>query len=228
MATKLSNVVVLDKATQRLQALKNYVKNAKTEIAINGEPHKLADVVAIYQTSLDTRAAVSTKRAETKAAMASRATAEAARRQADRALKPWVINQFGVESQEAIDFGFPPPKVASRSVESKTNAVALAQATRAARHTMGKRQKENVKGTLPVPTAPAAPAITVQPATPGVLTPNQAAVAQAPPPQASLKAPVATVVTPATPVANGASPVPSGITPIATGTAPQSNGAATS
>ena len=35
MATKLSNVVVLDKATQRLQALEELVKNAKTEENLN-------------------------------------------------------------------------------------------------------------------------------------------------------------------------------------------------
>jgi len=232
-ATKINNSIVVDKCTQRLQAMKRYVKNMKSEIPINGVSHKASDVIGIYQTCLDTRGAVITKRAETKAAINERGEAEGARREADRALKAWVIAQFGVSSQEALDFGFPPPKVASRSVQNKTDAVALAKATRAARHTMGSRQKRGVVGSLAAPTAPAAPAtVTVPLATPSISTPNQAPVVQTTTaPQASPTAPVATVTVTApavtAPVANGASPVPSGTTPIATGTAPQTNGAAT-
>ena len=142
-----SNATVIDKCTQRLQALKSYV-TPKAQIAINGVVHKATDVIEIYQRSLDTRAACSTKRAEMKAALSDRAAAEAQRREADRALKAYVVNQFGVSSQEAMNFGFPPPKTAARSVDSKALAVARAKATRKARHTMGRKQKEQIKGTV--------------------------------------------------------------------------------
>jgi hypothetical protein len=93
------------------------------------------------------------------------------RRAADRALKPWVVNEFGAESQQAHDFGFPPAKAPTRSVENKAEAKALAEATRKARHTMGSRQKEKVRGTIGVPTEPAAPAINpVQPTAPPVVS----------------------------------------------------------
>ena len=57
--------------------------------------------------------------------------------------------EFGVVSKEAIDFGFPPPKKPEITVEAKALAVARRKATREARGTMGKRQKERVLGVAP-------------------------------------------------------------------------------
>jgi hypothetical protein len=160
-----NNATVVDSCTKRLQALSAYV-DAKAQISIDGTKLKASQVIAIYQSCLDSRAALATKRAETKAAMATRASAEAARRRADRAVKAWVVNEFGERSASALGFGFAPPKKATRTVESKVNAVALAKATRAARHTMGKKQKSLIKGTVVVPVAPANPAITPAGASP--------------------------------------------------------------
>jgi hypothetical protein len=99
---------------------------------------------------------------------------EAARLEADAALKAWVRAQFGVESTEAIDFGFPPPRTGVPTVEEKALAVARAKATRKARHTMGKRQKEGIRGTVAVSGATAetgegtaAVAVAATPATEG-------------------------------------------------------------
>jgi hypothetical protein len=158
MKSAPNNATVIDKCTQRLNALKKYVKS-NAEIPIGGETHNLADMIKIYQTCLDTRAAITAKRAELKAAMLDRQTAEALRRTADRALKPWVVNTFGADSQAAHDFGFPPNKVPVHNVQKKAHAVAQSKATRTARHTMGKKQKAKIKGTLPpeTPTSPPNP-----------------------------------------------------------------------
>ncbi len=161
MATKqkTNNATVVDKCTQRLTALKAYVAPTAT-IFIDGVSHTAADVEGIYQTCLDSRAALATARAEVKPLMAKRATAEAARRAADRNLKPYVIAQFGPDSKQAIDFGFPPRKKTARTVEQKAQAVDLALATRKARHTMGSKQKAEIKGTLPQPPPAVTPAPT--------------------------------------------------------------------
>ena len=166
---KVTNAVVVDTCTKRLAALKAHVSN-KAVIAINGKAHKAAAVIAIYQTGLDIRAALSTKRADVKATIVERVNADVLRRAVDRALKGWVVNMYGADSQQAHDFGFPPPKTPARTVENKAEAKLLAEATRKARHTMGKKQKLQVKGTLSVPTVPAAPAPqTVQAAAPAVV-----------------------------------------------------------
>jgi hypothetical protein len=183
MKKQLNNADVIDSCTARLNALKQYISNTKVTIKVNGEAHKVSDLIAIYQRCLDTRAALNTQRAQVKETMTSRANAEAQRRAADLALKPWVINEYGATSTAAHDFGFPPRKAPALTAEEKAAAVALGQATRAARHTMGSKQKKGIKGTIVAPTAPAAPAT------------NEASVAQAPV--------VSTPATPATPV-NGA------------------------
>jgi hypothetical protein len=160
-----NNAAVVDTCTKRLNALSAHV-DAKAQIAIDGTKLKASQVIGIYQSCLDSRAALATKRAETKAAMATRSSAETARRRANRAVKAWVVNEFGEGSQQALDFGFVPPKKATRTVESKVQAVALAKATRGARHTMGKKQKSLIKGTPVVPVAPANPANTPAGASP--------------------------------------------------------------
>jgi len=154
---KINNAIVVDAVTKRLQALKTHVAS-KAQIGMNGQKRKLADVVAIYQSSLDTRAALASKRTELQTALAAKGSAESARLEADKALEAWVVQEFGAGSQQALDFGFAPPKKAVLTVEEKAQAKARSKATRIARNTMGSQQKKLVKGTMVVLTAPAAPA----------------------------------------------------------------------
>jgi hypothetical protein len=204
--TRPANAEVVDTCTQRLKALKSYVPGAKAMIAINGKQTKVSDVIATYQACLEARATIATQRADLKATLVSRAAAEASRRATDKALKAWVINQFGADSKEAHDFGFPPPKAPVKSVGTKAQALVRSEATRKARHTMGKRQKQGVKGTKVVLDVPADPATTVQAAPPAASTPNTTTNA---PTQSAQPSPQPTVTMPqngAAPVTNGASP----------------------
>jgi hypothetical protein len=142
-----NNATVVDACTRRLRALAGYV-DTNTTIAINGRKLGLADVLAIYEECLASRSDLAQKRAAARAAMGRRATAEAARREADQALKAWAGAEFGIESKEAIDFGFPPAKKPVLTAEAKALAVARRKATREARHTMGKNQKGEIRGML--------------------------------------------------------------------------------
>ncbi|MGO8995158.1 MAG: hypothetical protein ACLQVI_17725 [Polyangiaceae bacterium] len=161
MPGRPNNTTVVDACVRRLRALASYAGGA-TAIAINGRKLTVAEVVAIYDECLASRTDLAQKRAVARAAMDRRATAEAARREADQALRGWVANEFGIASKEAIDFGFPPPKKPELTVDAKALAVARTKATRAARHTMGKRQKEQIRGTL-AETPPATPAVGERP-----------------------------------------------------------------
>ena len=161
MSTQPNNATVVDTCTKRLNALKEYVGNIKGTIPMNGDDLKVSDVIAIYQGCLDSRAALTKSRTQVKTALAAKTKAEMARVNADQALSAWVITKFGAGSQAALDFGFAPRKAATRTADSKATAAALAKATRGARHTMGKKQKKSIKGTVVVPTAPADPATNV-------------------------------------------------------------------
>jgi hypothetical protein len=161
MSTKPSNATVVDTCTKRLNALKEYAGSIKGTIGMNGEDLKVSDVIAIYQGCLDSRAALAKSRTQVKAALATKTSAESARVAADKALSAWVTTKFGAGSQQALDFGFTTRKAATRTADSKAKAAAQALATREARHTMGKKQKLSIKGTIIAPTAPAAPATNV-------------------------------------------------------------------
>jgi hypothetical protein len=192
---KVKNDTVVTNNTKRISALKKYVTNSKTEIPVGGETLKPAAVIAVFQDSLDTRAAVTATQAGYKSALAARLAAEEKRIVADDALKGWVLNTFGANSAEAGEFGYAPRKAPVVSAADRANAVLLAKATRKARGTMGPKAKLSIKGTLVAPTAPAAPA-------------NSAAAAAVVP---SIVAPVATPVVHAAP-ASTAVPAP---TPVA-------------
>jgi hypothetical protein len=147
---------------QRIEGLKKHV-TAKTEILINGESSSLAQTIAIYQGSLDARSALKAARNQAEVALQEWNAAEATRSSMDAGLKQWVFAKFGPSSQEAKDMGFTPRKVGKKSVATKNGAVEQSAATREARHTMGKKQKARIKGTVVVPTAPAAPATSEAP-----------------------------------------------------------------
>jgi hypothetical protein len=173
MSKVQNNASVVSACNQRLVALAKYVK-AKTDVEIAGEPNKLADLVAVYQATLDTRSAVLTKRAELKKALVDRRSAEAARKATDVGLKAWVAVKFGADSQEATEFGLTAPKAAVKSVETKYVAIQQSQATREARGTKGKKQKKSIKGVIATPAAPADPATTAPTAAPAVVATNGA------------------------------------------------------
>jgi hypothetical protein len=163
MPNRPNNVAVIDTSTRRLRALVNYARPQET-ISINGVQHTASEIMAIYQTSIDSRGELATMRAKVKRAIDVCAQAEAARVEADRALKAWAVHRFGVTSAEAFDFGFPPPRAPTLTVEAKALSVLRAKATREARHTMGKRQKEMIRGVVPPEPTASAVETTLEPA----------------------------------------------------------------
>jgi hypothetical protein len=160
MATVINNAYVVSLSSTRIAGIKKYITNGKTEIPVAGQVMKPADVIKVFQASLDTRAFVKTKKAELKAALKERDDAEVARVATDDALKGWVTNRFGVDSTEAHEIGYAPKKVAEKSVETKATAIVRGKATREARHTLGPKQKAKIKGTTVVLTASADPTAT--------------------------------------------------------------------
>jgi hypothetical protein len=148
-----NNADNIAKCTQRLIGIEKHVTDPKTTIDIDGKTYTLAQLRAIYQDELDVRAEIHQQMALLKALLTKRARVHAQRLAADRALKPWVLNKFGVKSAKPLEFGFPPAKVTLLTADQKLRAVELRKATREARRTMGKRQKEKIKGVLPAEAA---------------------------------------------------------------------------
>lgn len=163
MSSIRNNAVIAATCNKRINALKTHV-SAKTEIPINGAMYKPGALIAIYQAILDGQAALIKSRAQVGADLATRRDAQAKCDAIEFPLKNWVLNTLGADSNAASEFGYSAPKKAKKTPEEVANAVLLAKATREARGTMGKKAKLKIKGTLDVPTVPAAPAVNAAPA----------------------------------------------------------------
>jgi len=174
MSTIQNNAKIVTTVGQRIAALNKHV-TAKTVLNINGKPMKLSDVLAVYQASLDTRSALVVQRAALEKSLDARDAAETTRLDVDKGLKAWVTGTFGPTSQEALEFGFLPAKVGTKSADTKATAVEKSLATREARGTRGRRQRQQIKGTTVAPAAPADPAVTTPAATPAVVASSPAA-----------------------------------------------------
>jgi hypothetical protein len=185
---KANNNTIVTNNQKRINALKKYVTNSKTEIPVSGEVLKPAQVISVFQDSLDTRAAVTATQASYKSALADRVNAEVKRQATDDALKGWVLNRFGADSAEAHEFGYSARKSPVLSAAERATAVLQNHATRQARGTMGKKAKLKIKGTLVAPTVPAAPASVAAPA---AVVPVTAAPAVKPVVSVPVAAPVA-------------------------------------
>jgi hypothetical protein len=227
-----SNSSTVTVYAKRIGAMKKYVSSVKGEIPVGGQVLKPAGVLDAFQDCLDKRTAVAVTHAAYKAALAERVESDQRFRVTDEAMKGWVLNRFGVDSPEAIEFGYSVRKAPTMSVADRANALLLMKATRKARGTMGKREKLKIKGTLDVPTEPAAPAVVT---TPLAVAPVVAAPAVAP----VVNVPVATaapivIPSPALVAAPVVAPVAAApvVTPVATPVvvpvvnAPASGGAA--
>jgi hypothetical protein len=124
-------------------------------LVLDGTPTTPKDVIATLQGATDAidRATVAEKAFHDE--VAAQHTAIAKGDAVLKALKMLVKNQLGSAEGVLGDFGFQAPKRKAPDEATKAAAVAKRAATRAARHTMGKRQKAKVKGEVhPAPATP--------------------------------------------------------------------------
>jgi hypothetical protein len=119
-----------------------------------------AQIEASLQTLIDLRSAVDDAKAVAKAKIAAEAAQAPSLRSQMVAFVTFVKATFGDSPDVLADFGLKPKKVRTPLTISQLAAAAAKRAaTRAARHTMGTKQKQAVKGTITtIVTPPAAPA----------------------------------------------------------------------
>jgi hypothetical protein len=111
-----------------------------------GSTYTPADLVKLVQSRTDSATQTTTTKATWHSTVAAQRTLSTQVAPILRDLRRYVIGLFGPTSPVLADFGFSPPKQATRTPEQKAAAAAKAKATRAVRHTMGKKQKKAVKG----------------------------------------------------------------------------------
>jgi hypothetical protein len=119
-----------------------------------------ANLVQLFQGLADAIANVDLAKAGWQDALKSMGDAHAKAVPVLRAYQSWLAATYGNAPATLADYGLAPRKVPTPpSADAKAAAVAKREATRQARHTMGKKQKLKVTGTVPqAVSAPATPA----------------------------------------------------------------------
>jgi hypothetical protein len=134
---------------------------SKATLVLAGTSYTPAALQKFLQSDIDDNDASSQARAEWLNAVKVAQDTNASTDPVLRAINAMVSSQYAEASNADTvfaDFGYTPRKKVVKTVATKAAAVAKSTATRAARHTMGKRQKADVKGTLPVTEAEGASA----------------------------------------------------------------------
>jgi hypothetical protein len=169
-STTISKVTAKDSASTAILGVDKRLAGI-IAISLNGVSYTPVQIKTTLQADVDaTNATSAAKAAWSKAVADGRATRAEATAML-RNLRAYLIATGGAGAVGLLaDFGFLPPKSPKVAVKTRAAAVDKNLATRAARHTMGKNQKKEVKGAPAAATAPASPA----PVTPASAAPAPA------------------------------------------------------
>jgi len=156
----------INKHRQAIAGIRKHFASAPTMV-LGGTPTTPNDAIATLQGSIDAIDAASASEQAFHGAVAAQHAAIAKGSGLLTDLKTLVKSQLGSSEGVLGEFGFTTPSRQTPDEATKAAAVAKRAATRAARHTLGKRQKLAVKGDVkgadatPATSAPApSPAVT--------------------------------------------------------------------
>jgi hypothetical protein len=124
---------------------KHYGTGSNT-LQVSGATFTVTALTQLMQDFVDNRSAVETAQAAAKAKIETERASAPSQLAVIRGLVAFVRVTFGTSADVLADFGLALPKArAPLTAEQKAVAVAKRAATRAARHTMGKNQKQAVQ-----------------------------------------------------------------------------------
>jgi hypothetical protein len=137
-----------DLAEQLIAGFKQHFSTVSA-LTLGSESYTPAEVEAFLQTLIDLRQAVDDARSALKTKIMAQAAQAPALRSQMAALVAIVKASYGPSPDILADFGLEPKKArAPLTIDQMATAAAKRAATRAARHTMGPKQKQKVKGTI--------------------------------------------------------------------------------
>ena len=148
MATKTQGKgTAVDLAKQLIAGTNKHLANA-TQVMLVGGSFTPAQITAQLQALVNLRSDVDAAKASTNAKLAAEKTDMPALRVFQDAFVAFVKAAFGNQPDVLADFGLHPKARTQLTVEAKTAAAAKRKATRAARHTVGSKQKKSIKGAV--------------------------------------------------------------------------------
>jgi hypothetical protein len=198
----------IDQTTAEQTLIDGFNKHATTvpSMVIGGVMLTAKDIVANLQSLITSAKTALTTRATWQTAIRTDGALRDTNKTFVSGVKQGLLVAFAGQLDTLADFGLTARAKHVATPEEKIAAAAKAKATRAARHTMGAKQKASIKGTV----TPTAPATAAPPAPPPAPTP---------PPVIPVAAPVLTT-SPASPVTPPSAAAPMPVNPAPTLTAP--------
>ena len=141
------NTTQLQGADRKLQdGLRTHFSGARP-ITIAGKGYRPSGLVKILQAEIDAADVANAARLAWIAATKRSKQVQRDTAPVKRMLRAYIVSTFGESSTVLADFGMAPRKSRKKlTIEEKVVVVDKARATRAARHTMGTRQKQSIVG----------------------------------------------------------------------------------
>ncbi|MGH7438077.1 MAG: hypothetical protein ACRENE_20535 [Polyangiaceae bacterium] len=171
MATKDNKPSRSDRSRKMISGTQKHLASASA-IVISGASYTPAAIEKVFQGSIDAADATATATATFHKATAAERDANKSSDALYRGMRTYLTNQYALQPDVLADFGI---EIATRQAPDATTvaaAVAKRADTRAARHTMGKRQKAAVTGTSAAKGTTTAPGTaTGAPTTPATAAP---------------------------------------------------------
>lgn len=115
------------------------------DILYKGNKITVVQARAIYQSCLDTRKDLDGARAQEKASLVKRQSADAQRSAVDKTVLDWAANTYGPDSPQAKAIGYEATNPTQPTTAVKAQAAAQAQVTKKAHGVMGKKQRKGIK-----------------------------------------------------------------------------------
>jgi len=128
-----------------IAAIDKHLSNVPN-LPLAGSAYTPAALKQLFQSHIDAANAATAARANLLEAAAAYRSLSTKITPVVRGLRQYAINAFGVTSPVLADFGFTAPKRTPMNAEQIAARTAKSKATRTARMTMGKRQKQGVHG----------------------------------------------------------------------------------
>ncbi len=135
-------------------------------IIVGGAAVPLKDITSTLQARIEAAKNVTPAKAPWQAAVQADRDQRASSKTLVTVLRQTLVLFFAGQVETLADFGLTGRKPTAVTPETRVAAAAKARATREARHTMGKKQKAKIKGTVPAAAPEVPPAATPPAASP--------------------------------------------------------------
>jgi hypothetical protein len=149
MATTTNRTTTQVRDANIVAGIGKRLQNVQT-VNLGGTAYTPSTLTQLFQSGVSSTANIAALRAQLKDALQAELLLTKQLNALAKALKAYVINEFGSTSSALGDFGFVPPKApGTKDPVTKVVAAAKMRNTRVARNTKGKRQAEEIVGAVP-------------------------------------------------------------------------------